>query len=137
MYKKIFILFLALFVSISAKAEAFDHNKNIQFSSKTDFIDVENSVIRADRDIYLFNSGKDQILSIDMSSVECNGCIEVKVLESGQSLFYHSEEQTQAKKNDGIHWKGKLPVSGAYKIVVSGTRGNLTYKLKIRLSEKL
>ncbi|MFH0996774.1 MAG: hypothetical protein V1844_14955 [Pseudomonadota bacterium] len=76
-------------------------------------------------------------MEIKISALENNAVFQIykpgyKVSEEdgitdidGESLPYAGE------MNDAKAWKGILPVSGKYLIVVGGTRGNSEYKLKV------
>ena len=86
--------------------------------------------MRADRDIYLLNAQEGHRLSVSISSLENNAALEVSALINSQPIG-GSVEQTA----EGFVWCGVLPVSGAYQIIISPTRGNVTYKAEITVFE--
>jgi len=101
---------------------------------------IEQSVIRGERDLYYLTARAAQTLAVSLSALEHNavfaiyppgyavtsgedGCTDIK----GASLAGAGESEAATT------WEGLLPVSGKYLIVVGGTRGNATYKLKITI----
>lgn len=83
---------------------------------------VKDSVVRGNRDIYLFGANKGQQMSVNITSLEDNAVFDV-VSPNGQIL-------QQETKN----WSGELPRKGDYRIIVGGTRGNATYELTTEIN---
>ena len=128
---KRFIVSLFLVCCLSSfPAWAKDYVKDIQFSHKQPLVAVENSVVRADRDIYQLNAQAGHSLFINFSSLENNGAVEVVSMVNGTAVG-GTVEQTP----EGFIWHAVLPVTGAYRIIISGTRGNVSYKAEISVSE--
>lgn len=126
-----FFASLLLIGCLSAgSAWAKDYIQDIQFSHKQPAVTVEGAVVRTDRDIYLLNAQKGHRLSVNFSSLENNGALEVSPLINGQPIG-GSVEQTP----EGFVWCGILPVSGAYQIIISPTRGNVNYRAEITVFE--
>lgn len=77
-----------------------------------------NAVIRAERDTYILGASGGQVMSVNVSSIENNASFSIRA-PNGRTLA-----------NDVKDWSGQLPVNGKYRIVVSPTRGNATYKVR-------
>jgi len=87
--------------------------------------------------VYFLTANAKQTLEIKISSVEDNAVFEVytpgsTVAEKDGLTEVNGETLPGAGDTEEIRsWKGVLPVSGKYVIVVGGTRGNATYKLHV------
>ena len=57
-------------------------------------------------------------MSVNISSTENNAVFDIKA-PNGRVLA-----------NEVRDWSGQLPADGKYRIVVGGTRGNATYKIR-------
>lgn len=79
------------------------------------------AVIRAERKTYLLNAGQGQVMNVEITALEDNAVFEI--LSPGGS-FLASEAKT---------FTGKLPATGDYQIIVSGTRGNATYEMTVEI----
>jgi hypothetical protein len=80
---------------------------------------LNGAVVRAESKTYLVNAAKDQVMDLDISAVEDNAVVQV-ITPAGQVIG--AEIKTMNKT---------LPETGDYQIIVSGTRGNATYKLNV------
>jgi hypothetical protein len=80
---------------------------------------LNGAVVRAESKTYLINAAKDQVMDLDISAMEDNAVVQV-ITPTGQVIG--SEIKTMNKA---------LPETGDYQIIVSGTRGNATYKLNV------
>jgi hypothetical protein len=80
---------------------------------------LKGAVVRAESKTYLVNAAKDQVMDLDISALEDNAVVQV-ITPTGQVIG--SEIKTMNKA---------LPETGDYQIIVSGTRGNATYKLNV------
>lgn len=80
---------------------------------------LKGAVVRAESKTYLVNAAKDQVMDLDISALEDNAVVQV-ITPAGQVIG--SEIKTMNKT---------LPETGDYQIIVSGTRGNATYKLNV------
>ena len=129
MKKSVLVLSCLLCLS-SAPAIAKDYINDIKFTFKEPEVSLSGGVVRGDRDVYCLNGQKGCRLLISFSSLENNGALEVSALADGVNIA-GSVEQT----SDGFNWIGVLPVSGAYRIVISSCRGNLTYRAKVAVYE--
>lgn len=84
---------------------------------------VKNSVIRGERDVYQIKVKQGQQLLINITSTEKNAVFEV-IDPNGVNL-----------QNEATAWQARLTVTGKYKIIVGGTRGNATYKMQVRIKK--
>jgi hypothetical protein len=82
---------------------------------------VKNSVIRGERDVYQIKVKQGQQLLINITSTEKNAVFDV-IDPNGITL-----------QNEATAWQARLTVTGKYKIIVGGTRGNATYRMQVRL----
>ncbi len=80
---------------------------------------LQGAVVRAESKTYLVNAAKDQVMDLDISALEDNAVVQV-ITPMGQVIG--AEIKTMNKT---------LPETGDYQIIVSGTRGNATYKLNV------
>ncbi len=80
---------------------------------------LKGAVVRAESKTYLVNAAQDQVMDLDISALEDNAVVQV-ITPAGQVIG--SEIKTMNKT---------LPETGDYQIIVSGTRGNATYKLNV------
>lgn len=95
--------------------------KDIEFAKGKTSATYENSVIRGERDSYMFKAKAGQKINISITSLENNAVFDVFV--PGSRLM--TTEKTK--------WTAKLPADGSYEIQVGGTRGNATYKITIEV----
>ena len=117
MWKKII---LALLLT-QAWVQAEGITQNVRFAAGASSATLEGAVIRGDRDTYLVEASQGQKIWLRITSEENNAVFDL--YSPGGELF-----EQESRSMDG-----RLPESGAYKIVVGGTRGNATYKLKITI----
>jgi hypothetical protein len=80
---------------------------------------LQGAVVRAESKTYLVNAAQNQVMDLDISALEDNAVVQV-ITPAGQVIG--SEIKTMNKT---------LPETGDYQIIVSGTRGNATYKLNV------
>jgi len=130
---------LLLVAGLSASTHAAGVAKEIHFAKGRAAATVAGAVIRGERDLYRLSAKKGQSLEVSISAVEDNAVfaiykpgatVEVKdgfTDVSGAALAKASET------DDAKSWKGHLPASGKYLIVVGGTRGNAEYQLKVTI----
>ena len=84
---------------------------------------VKNSVIMGERDVYQIKVKQGQQLLLNITSTEKNAVFEV-IDPNGITL-----------QREATAWQGTLTVTGKYKIIVGGTRGNATYKMQVRIKK--
>ncbi len=89
----------------------------------------ENAVIRGENHTYILGASSGQNMSVNITSLEDNAGFYIL----SPKEFYvgdGTDEDSVTKFN------GTLPESGNYKIVVTPTRGNATYKINFAVSAK-
>jgi hypothetical protein len=114
--------------------------KEIQFPRGSTSAVIEESVIRGEQDFYYLTTKAGQTMEVVISSLEKNAVF--SIYKPGYTIATDKDGFTEIKgeslprageTDDAMVWKGKLTVSGKYLIVVGGTRGNATYKLKVTI----
>lgn len=95
--------------------------RRIQFARGSSSAVVENAVVRGTRDTYLLGAKAGQKMTVSITSVENN------------AVFDIISPQQKILKQEATSWSIKLPTTGDYRIVVGGTRGNATYKLRVEI----
>lgn len=93
----------------------------IRFDKGANSKTIENSVIRGDRDVYIFGAGANQDVKITITSLEDNAVFDT-YLPNGEIVEAELKELEIT-----------TPQAGDYKIIVGGTRGNATYKLTLEI----
>lgn len=115
-------------------------SKEVSFAKGSNSTLIEASVVRGESDQYFLTGKAGQPMEVSLSAVEQNAAFVIYqpgykagkdadgILEiNGTALPGAGEGE------DATAWKGVLPSSGKYLILVGGTRGNATYKLKITI----
>jgi hypothetical protein len=82
---------------------------------------AKGSVVRGDRKIYLVNAAKNQSMKISVTALESNAVVDL-IGPDGKVI-----------KKEATTVKQVLPATGDYQVIVSGTRGNATYEVKIAI----
>jgi hypothetical protein len=127
---KKFILFmttLTAWLSMAQSVHAEDFKKPLHFATGKNSAMVTGDIVRGDADIYLLKVHSGQLMSISVSSLEENAAFDVLEPKDRNS----KAEKSITGGSDITKWSGSLAKTGLYKIVVSGTRGNTSYKLKV------
>jgi predicted small lipoprotein YifL len=94
-------------------------DQRVSFSKGESSTVLQGAVVRAESKTYLVNAAQNQVMDLDISALEDNAVVQV-ITPAGQVIG--SEIKTMNKT---------LPETGDYQIIVSGTRGNATYKLNV------
>lgn len=89
----------------------------------------ENAVIRGEQDTYVLGAGTGQTMNVSVTSLEDNAGFYI-IDPKGKYLGNGTPEEGTTRFN------GALPASGNYRIVVSPTRGNATYKINFNVSAR-
>lgn len=114
--------------------------KEIHFAKGSNSTLIENSVIRGERDQYSLTAKAGQKMEVNISAVERNAAF--VIYRPGYRVGKDTDGFLEIKGatlkgagefDDATVWKGLLPSSGNYLIVVGGTRGSASYKLKIKI----
>lgn len=130
-------VFLALAFSVAGNSLARDLTKEIRFATGADSATISNSVVRGDRDMYSITAKAGQTMTVAISAEEDNAVFQIyqpgaKFVKDDGVMELKGEFLPQAgDEDDARSWRGKLPKSGKYWIVVGGTRGNASYRLKV------
>jgi hypothetical protein len=95
--------------------------QRIRFARGANSAVVEDAVVRGTRDIYLLGARAGQKMTVSITSVEKNAVFDI--IAPNQKML----------KQEATNWSAKLPTNGDYRIVVGGTRGNATYKLRVEI----
>lgn len=111
--------------STTLSVEAAEIAKNITFVKGQSLAVVKSSVVRGDRDVYILRVRAGQAMSVNLTAIESNAAFSIYAPKSETPIPGTEEE------NDVASWSGAISTSGAYRIVVGGTRGNATYKLRV------
>ncbi|HEY9612007.1 hypothetical protein [Allocoleopsis sp.] len=98
--------------------------RRIQFVRGASSVVVEDAVVRGTRDTYLVGAKVGQKITVSITSVENNAVFDI--VSPKQKLI----------KQEVTSWSTKLSATGDYRIVVGGTRGNATYKLRVETQVK-
>jgi len=75
--------------------------------------------VRGTRDIYLLRARRGQAMTVNITSVEKNAVFDIQG-PNGEFL-----------REEGTSWRGVLPATGDYSIIVGGTRGNASYRMQV------
>jgi len=117
------LLTLAITVfPVSAKV----FHKTIHFERGASSAAVQGAVVRGDRDIYMLSASAGQEMVVNVDSRENNAAIVIHA--PGNRMLPGA-----ADGDDASNWRGRLPVSGAYRIEVGPTRGNSEYTLTVSI----
>jgi hypothetical protein len=96
------------------------------------------AVERGGRDVYAFDARRGQWAELRVSARESNAAL--VVWQPGAVLPATPQEEVAGQAlpgteegRDATRWKGRLPASGRYLVVVGPTRGNASYTLQLSL----
>lgn len=117
------ITVLCLALSVNAT----EHKKTITFAQGKYSKTVKGAVVRGDRDEYLIRARSGQVMSVSISAFEKNAAFSIYEPEAEEAIPGTESE------NDLTKWSGSLSKTGNYRIVVGGTRGNASYKLRVKV----
>jgi hypothetical protein len=95
--------------------------RRLQFAPGAISAVVEGNVVRGTRAIYLLRARGRQTMTVNITSLEQNAVFDIQA-PNGE---YLQQEVT--------NWHGVLPRTGDYSVIVSGTRGNASYKLEVTI----
>ncbi|GFK93038.1 hypothetical protein NNJEOMEG_00867 [Fundidesulfovibrio magnetotacticus] len=118
------VLIVVLLACTAAVAR--ENRKTLRFERGADSATVQGAVIRGDRDVYDLGARAGQTMEVSVTAFEDNAVFQV--FAPGGKPLPGADEGDDAKA-----WKGALPASGTYRIVVGGTRGNAEYALTVSI----
>lgn len=93
--------------------------ERIRFSRGASSATVQSSIVRGDRDTFLVSATRRQTMNVTITSLEKNAVFEIQG-PNGKVI-----------KQEATSWSGVLPTTGDYRIIVGGTRGNASYRLRV------
>lgn len=93
--------------------------ERIRFKRGFNRATIQSSVVRGTRDTFLVAATRRQTMTVSITSVEKNAVFDIQS-PNGKLL-----------KQGTTSWSGVLPTSGDYRILVGGTRGNASYRLRV------
>ncbi|GMU58116.1 MAG: hypothetical protein AMXMBFR33_72620 [Candidatus Xenobia bacterium] len=96
--------------------------EEIRFRPGADSATVQGAVIRGERDTYTIGAGEGQKIWIRLTSLESNAVFDL-----------YSPGEEPLGESEATQLEGRLPESGTYRIVVSPSRGNAEYTLKVTI----
>ncbi len=114
--------------------------QEVQFAKGKSSTLIKQSVIRGESDQYFLTAQAGQKLAVGISALEKNAAFTIYQpgYEAGKDAdgilkIKGTTLKGAGEGDDATAWKGALPASGKYLILVGGTRGNATYQLKITI----
>ena len=119
------LLFIFSFSSSSSYADGI--TKNVKFKKGMYSATYKGAVIRGDTDAYVLKAKSGQVMEVKITSTESNAVFKIVDKKTKKTL------PSAGSTDDATTWKGELPSTGTYKIVVSGTRGNAEYEITIAI----
>jgi hypothetical protein len=116
-------------------------NQEVKFPPGSNSTLIQKSVIRGESDQYFLTVKAGEKMEVSITAVEKNAAFAIyqpgyQVGKDAEGLLEIKGTSLKgaAEGEDATSWKGVLPTSGKYLILVGPTRGNATYKLKISLN---
>jgi hypothetical protein len=96
----------------------------VKFAPGQSSATVKNSVLRGTRDVYILEAGRQQVMTIKLTSMENSAVFDVIAPPDGAM-------NRRIMREGAREWTVRLPQSGEYQIVVGPTRGNASYRLVV------
>jgi hypothetical protein len=136
---KLWLVLLMVGVLLTGIGEAASV-KEVKFPPGNNSTLIQGSVIRGESDQYFLTAKAGQKMEVSITAVEKNAAFAIyqpgyKVGKDADGILEIKGTTLQGagEGEDATAWKGVLPSSGKYLILVGGTRGNATYKLKVAI----
>ena len=117
---------VGFFLLLTSLCWATGLSSQVKFKAGQDMVTLKGAVVHGDRDTYSLGAVVGQDMIVTIQSPENNAVFQIYG-PSGKPLP-HAGESDDAKT-----FTGRIPSNGNYKIVVGPTRGNATYKLRIKI----
>jgi len=111
----------------SAAAPAKGVNRKVRFPRGSTSTTIDGAVARGDRDRYTIAAKAGQRMTVGLVSLENNAVFQIYRPGGKRALA------SAGTGDDAANWEGELPATGAYVIVVGGTRGGAEYSLSISI----
>lgn len=122
-----FALAIILLSALTSAALAVGIKKRIRFPRGSNSTTVSGAVVRGERDKYILGAREGQTMTVRIRSVEDNAVFQIYFLGEQESL------EGAGEGDDAKSWKGNLPSTTDYIIVVGSSRGNASYKLEVKI----
>ena len=124
---------LALLAGVPAHA---DRERCLCLPDGRHEVTVSDSVLRTEVHAWRFEGRAGQSASLRIEALEHNAAFEVwrpgAVLPADPDADISGQRLT-AEGQDTLRWKGRLPETGSYLVVVAPTRGNASYRLTLKM----
>ncbi|MHB8067900.1 MAG: hypothetical protein ACYDIC_08380 [Desulfobaccales bacterium] len=129
------VLMVGVFLAGTAQAGVV---KEVSFAKGSNSALIKGSVIRGESDQYFLTAKAGQKMEVSITALEKNAAF--AIYQPGYKAGKDADGILEIKGatlkgagegEDATVWKGVLPGSGKYLILVGPTRGNATYQLKI------
>jgi hypothetical protein len=118
-----------------ARADGCSGIHDIRFPAGKSSTTVEAGIVRTELGCYRFSARAGQTLQVSVTSQESNAVFQV--YRPGWKMTDGAPEGATlpgaGEGEDAMHIEDRLPVTGAYVIVVGGTRGNADFKLSLAI----
>ena len=136
---------LAAVLGLAAgRAGAEDTLRTVAFAHGQNSATIHQGLVRGDSDIWVVIGRAGQNAEIKVKSLEDNVSFRIyqppsKVKRSEDGIDIDGPQVSGVDPVPGLdagagrHWKGALPASGRYYVVLSGDRGNATYDLTVTI----
>ena len=140
MKMRLMLAWLMIAALLTGVGEAAAVSQEVKFPAGQTSTLIKQSVIRGESDQYFLTAKAGQKMEVSITAVEKNAAI--TIYQPGYKAGKDADGILEIKGatlkgagegDDATTWKGDLPASGKYLILVGGTRGNATYKLKISI----
>lgn len=96
-----------------------DRVERIRFQPGASGATVQTSVVRGTRDTFFVAASRRQTMNVSITSREKNAIFDIQG-PNGKLI-----------KKEVTSWSGVVPSSGDYRIIIGGTRGNASYRLRV------
>ena len=115
-------------------------SKQVSFPKGSNSTLIEQSVVRGESDQYFLTAKAGQKMEVSITAPEKNAAF--AIYQPGYKAGKDADGILEIKGatlkgagegEDATTWKGALPASGKYLILVGPTRGNASYQLKISI----
>ncbi len=97
--------------------------RRLQFARGSNSITVRDSVVRGERNVYVLRARANQTMRVNITSSE----------SQGGAIFDIISPDGVILENGAATFEEPLPVTGNYRIVVGGSRGNASYALNVSI----
>lgn len=125
-----FVLTSLMVLCLAASGGAED-KAQLKFAPGTDSASVNGEIQGMDRDIYPIAAKAGQTMQVQVSNKQ--KLVLFRIQKPGAKEAYLPKA---GEDDDATQWKGVLPASGTYKIIVGAMRGDDTrYTLDVRITQ--